>query len=104
LTKLRESRRHGPYIHPAGWHFSCLGGSDRVKRKILSFSHTGQAKLVPNIAKYIHDEVLYSDPRQKIKISPVNATYPKPIVDNILRWHKFIKRVHIGDKIVYYAD
>jgi len=89
LTKLRESRRHGPYIHPGGWHFSCLFGVDRVKRKIQSFSHTGQVKHIDKLEEYIADGVLYSDKRQKLRYIVVDHSYPEAIIRDWVYWCSF---------------
>lgn len=37
---LRDNRNHYPRIKKAGWHFSYLGGVERIKQKIQSFAHT----------------------------------------------------------------
>ena len=37
---LRDDRNHFPREAEAGWHFSYLGGIDKIRTKIESFSHT----------------------------------------------------------------
>ena len=37
---LRDDRNHFPREAEAGWHFSYLGGLDKIRTKIQSFSHT----------------------------------------------------------------
>lgn len=38
--QLRDKRNDYPRIKKAGWHFSYLGGLEKIKEKIRSFAHT----------------------------------------------------------------
>ncbi len=38
--ELRDKRNDLPVIKKAGWHFSYLGGLEKIKQKIRSFAHT----------------------------------------------------------------
>lgn len=38
--KLRDKRNKLPIVKKAGWHFSYLGGLEKIKEKIRSFAHT----------------------------------------------------------------
>lgn len=38
--ELRDKRNDWPVIKKAGWHFSYLGGLEKIKQKIRSFAHT----------------------------------------------------------------
>ena len=38
--ELRDKRNELPVIKKAGWHFSYLGGMDKIMEKIRSFAHT----------------------------------------------------------------
>lgn len=38
--ELRDKRNDLPFIKKAGWHFSYLGGLEKIKEKIRSFAHT----------------------------------------------------------------
>ena len=37
---LRDNRDNYPSIPGAGWHFSFLGGAEKIKQKLLAFAHT----------------------------------------------------------------
>jgi beta-1,4-mannosyl-glycoprotein beta-1,4-N-acetylglucosaminyltransferase len=39
LTHLRNESKRYDFIYDAGWHFSFVGGAERVKNKIISYSH-----------------------------------------------------------------
>lgn len=92
--RLRDSV--GRRIENGGWHFSYLGDEYQASSKLQAFSHT----------EYSGPE--YSDPR-KIRehmdegtdlITPlqafyvpvaVDATFPKPILEDPDRWKKYLK-------------
>lgn len=38
--ELRDKRNDWPIVKKAGWHFSYLGGLEKIKQKIRSFAHT----------------------------------------------------------------
>jgi len=38
--ELRNKRNELPVVKKAGWHFSYLGGMEKIKQKIRSFAHT----------------------------------------------------------------
>ena len=37
---LRDKRDSYPSLDQAGWHFSFLGGAEKIKQKLLAFAHT----------------------------------------------------------------
>jgi beta-1,4-mannosyl-glycoprotein beta-1,4-N-acetylglucosaminyltransferase len=37
---LRDERDNYPSLNQAGWHFSFLGGAEKIKQKLLAFAHT----------------------------------------------------------------
>lgn len=98
LTDLRSSRPH-PAKENAGWHFSWMGGVDRVQQKLSAFAHQEF-----NRADVIDREML--DSRMEsgrdilartnedfwIKRVPISeTTHPKYIVDN---QSKFAHLIH----------
>jgi beta-1,4-mannosyl-glycoprotein beta-1,4-N-acetylglucosaminyltransferase len=48
---LRDNRNNYPVIKKAGWHFSYLGGLEKIKYKLRSFAHTEFNK-----EEYLQDE------------------------------------------------
>ena len=51
--QLRDKRNDYPRIKKAGWHFSYLGGIEKIKQKIRSFAHTEFNK-----EEFLQDEYL----------------------------------------------
>ena len=58
---LRNNRDVYPSLSHAGWHFSFMGGLDKIKHKILSFAHTEYKTDEFTNEKYIRDAVLKGD-------------------------------------------
>lgn len=97
ITDLHEQweQRHGwPVIYPAGWHFSYLGGVERIKEKLSAYSH----------AEYDNDEVkdglianirngrdIFDRPDHHFKYVPIDDSFPKELVDNQDKYHDLIK-------------
>ena len=76
-NSLRNMRRIGRKISDGGWHFTSLGGEDRVLYKLSSFSHTeldyfkkGEFNKIKNLWN------------STTKV-PIDDSYPKTILDNI---------------------
>ena len=77
-----------------GWHFSWLGGAEKIKLKLESFSHqewnTEEFTNIKHIEdclknqkSVINDNCLY----QKVEI---DSTYPKYLIDNIDKFQDYI--------------
>lgn len=97
ITDLHEQweQRHGwPVIYPAGWHFSYLGGVERIKEKLSAYSH----------AEYDNDEVkdglianirngrdIFDRPDHHFKYVPIDDSFPKELVDNQDKYRDLIK-------------
>lgn len=70
-------------IYDAGWHFSYMGGYDKIIEKIESFSHTElntdefKSRLLD---KYENCQSLFGD--DFWSIVPVNVDFPKEILNN----------------------
>jgi beta-1,4-mannosyl-glycoprotein beta-1,4-N-acetylglucosaminyltransferase len=52
---LRDKRDQYPSISHAGWHFSFLGGVEKIKEKLLSFAHTEFSKAEYTSEEHIHE-------------------------------------------------
>ena len=76
-----------------GWHFSFMGGPEKVKTKILSYSHQemNQPHIISSIEKNIDSGI---DPFFRGSLSKVNIdlTYPKYILDNLDKYSYMIKQ------------
>lgn len=61
----------------AGWHFTYMGGADRVRKKLESFSHSE----LDNEA-YKHYERIRQDV-EALRVVPIDESYPQFVRDNI---------------------
>jgi len=74
---IRTERYAKKPISDAGWHFSCMGGIDKVRLKLESFSH------------YELDKEFYKHPRkilediESLNLINIDETYPQYVQDNI---------------------
>ena len=55
---LRNNRDVYPSIPHAGWHFSFLGGIQKIKQKILSFAHTEYKTAEYTDEKYLQEAII----------------------------------------------
>jgi beta-1,4-mannosyl-glycoprotein beta-1,4-N-acetylglucosaminyltransferase len=79
-------------IENGGWHFSYMGGSERVKTKIQSYSHTEMN--TPSIINSIEGNMNNnSDPlfRGQLTKVEIDNTYPKYLLDNLDKYKHMIK-------------
>lgn len=99
LTHLRNERVRFEKFLDSGWHLSYVGGKERIKTKIQSYSHQeyNSTYLLDNLEDKINDNTdlfgrtnySYKDPNQKYffeNMKSINIdeyTYPKKIVNLI---------------------
>jgi len=94
---IRDNRNHFPRIPNAGWHFSYLGGIDKIKIKIESFAHTEFNR--PHIAS--KDVIISAVEEAKDILQRDNiwyeyvpvGQYPEPLRSLMLEYPQFIKNV-----------
>ena len=92
LEEIRLLKHITNYIPNGGWHFSYMGGLEKIKTKIESFSHTEcNTELIKNsIAENINlNNDLYN--RGKLQVVPLDESYPKYITNNIQKFKHMIK-------------
>ncbi|MDV0443585.1 hypothetical protein [Methanorbis rubei] len=92
-TKIRHYQT-SLKIREAGWHFSYLGGLDKIIYKITSFSHQELNK-----TKYLEKNVLerkikegkdlYNRPDRYMSV-PIDSTFPEPIYNNLKKYENYI--------------
>lgn len=96
ITQIRNERVKYDKFYDAGWHLSFVGGVDRIKNKIMSYSHqeynnsiilsTIEQKIQENKDLFDRRNNTYNEPSQeyyfeKMKIVDLqNYTYPKKIL------------------------
>lgn len=85
-----RDRRHVPayLVHDAGWHFTGLGGVERLGEKIRSFSHTEVDTAAINnpahLARCIEQGVDVSGRTDILfRRERLNASYPRYLLDNL---------------------
>jgi beta-1,4-mannosyl-glycoprotein beta-1,4-N-acetylglucosaminyltransferase len=78
--KIRDRRDQGRIVYDAGWHFSYIGGMDRVIKKLENFAHaeldTDSYKNEQRINKHI----------EKMRLVEIDDTYPKYIQENVVNF------------------
>ena len=93
---LRECRHDHRHVLRGGWHFSYLGGAERIQRKIRAFahnellSHSNTANIEHSIMERWKSGVdLFN--RNLYKFRPVDdvSTLPKYLVDNRDKYPQF---------------
>jgi beta-1,4-mannosyl-glycoprotein beta-1,4-N-acetylglucosaminyltransferase len=55
---LRDNRDSYPSLPHAGWHFSFLGGADKIRQKLLAFAHTEFNKAEFTNEEHIKEAIL----------------------------------------------
>jgi len=90
LSEMRQKRRHRPRYGPAGWHFSCLGGEQRVGGKIKAFSHSDIfSRHIPNLKHKMENGLCYYNDKPLVPI-PIDETFPLYVQNNPERWKDHI--------------
>jgi len=93
---FRDHRNHFTRIPVnAGYHFSYLGGPDKVKTKIESFAHTefNRPDITSdvNISNAVNNgQDIFKRPGISYKVAPIES-YPEPIRSLMLEYPQFIK-------------
>ena len=85
-------------IDNGGWHFSYLGGVDKIIEKIEAFSHTefnnAEFKSRDRIEKCIKDGVDFIGRKGlEFYIEPLNESYPKHILNNQDKYKHLIAEI-----------
>jgi len=111
VSNERDLFRHrfgeGILLHHAAWHFSSLGNDEFVKNKLKSFSHTefNTSEYVDNvnIDKHIIENKNHinqnSGSWRRVKL---DEYFPKPILENIEKYRKYICEEDNASVIDYY--
>jgi len=79
-------------VVPGGWHFSFMGGADKVRSKLLAYSAKDMAN--ERVMNSIEDNIKNNiDPffRQSLTTVEIDNTYPKYILNNLDKYKHLIK-------------
>lgn len=85
-----------PKIKNGGWHFSFLGGPERIKQKIVSYAHSELIHYAS--AENIDQSLLtgrdiFHRPEIVFSFVPIDGTYPKYLLEHIDAYAHMIKEV-----------
>jgi len=90
--------KEGTVVPNGGWHFSYIGGADRIITKIESFCHQelnqDQFKEKETLEKRIErGEDLYGRKKMKLKFQaiPLDDSFPKYLLENVDKFAPFIR-------------
>ena len=82
--EMHWARNQFPVIPNAGWHFTSLGGKEKVVQKLESFSHAefDTPQMKESIEKLIGGGVVFWDPKLKLrKLSP-SEDLPQTVLEH----------------------
>lgn len=82
----------------AGWHFSYLGGIDKIKEKLSSYGHVEQDndenKNEENIKNMIEEGRFFGKSDTKVRYIKIDQSFPKEIYENQKKYKKYIRNIH----------
>jgi len=81
-------------VDNGGWHFSYLGGIDKVKEKMKSFMHQEMVSSINlnNIENIIHNLGWpYKEHKVDLQKVEIDASYPKYLLDNLEKYKHLLK-------------
>ena len=91
LNQLRAQKNQE--IENGGWHFSFMGGAEKVKDKITSYS--AQEMINPHVLQSIENNINNNiDPffRGNLSICGIDSSYPSYITENLPKFNHMIKK------------
>lgn len=93
INLIRQNKHTTNIVENGGWHFSFMGGPERVKTKIDAYSH--QEFNNPYILSSVENNIVEeNDPffRGKLLKVLIDDTYPSYLLDNIEDYKDYIKQ------------
>jgi len=92
-----EEIRHSGYqlVENGGWHFTYMGGAERISQKLQSYAHYNEDERQHLEAKAIHELInrggqLFA-PGQQLQFVPLDETFPRYILENRDKYSAWIK-------------
>jgi beta-1,4-mannosyl-glycoprotein beta-1,4-N-acetylglucosaminyltransferase len=93
INLVRQNKYTTKVINNGGWHFSFMGGSDKVKEKIDAYSHQeyNNHTVISNVENNIKNDI---DPffRGKLIRVEIDDTYPSYLLENLGKYENYIKK------------
>jgi len=92
----------GPIIENGGWHFSFLGGQERVREKLKAYSYQGRRSQIflrfidaifpSRIARKIEKNQDIFSTGRVFKTVPIDDSFPSYLRENISRFQHLVKK------------
>jgi hypothetical protein len=98
FSSAEEVRHSGrKVIENGGWHFTSMGGSNRIVEKIQSFSHQefNRPEFVnrERLNEAINQGKPIFDPGEKLQFTPLDDSYPRYILEKAKSFSDWIKPI-----------
>jgi len=92
INLIRQNKYTTVTIKEGGWHFSFMGGEERIKIKIDAYSHQeyNNDHIISNIENNIKNNIDPFFRSQLIKID-IDSSYPEYILNNLQKYQHMIK-------------
>jgi beta-1,4-mannosyl-glycoprotein beta-1,4-N-acetylglucosaminyltransferase len=105
---LRDKRDHYPSISHAGWHFSFLGGAEKIRQKLLAFAHTEFNKEEYVSEKHIEEAVAKGEDilkRDGVVFKYVPLSYYPSSLQKVMEQYPQLLRLKKGNPFtdLYYS-
>ncbi|HZT23129.1 MAG TPA: hypothetical protein VFB55_09500 [Verrucomicrobiae bacterium] len=91
--------RHSGYkiVKNGGWHFTSMGGAERIVEKVKSFAHQEfnrpEFLAVERVSQAIHRGQALFDPTEELQFVPLDDSYPRFIREHPEKFGSWIKPV-----------
>jgi len=91
---LRTSNPADTDVHNGGWHFSYLGGVDKIIEKVGAYSHTElnlpQYMNVGAVQRAMQTQRDLFGRELTFRVVPIDDSFPRPVVENRERWQHLV--------------
>jgi beta-1,4-mannosyl-glycoprotein beta-1,4-N-acetylglucosaminyltransferase len=94
-----EEIRHSGYkiVENAGWHFTWMGGVQRIQEKLAAFSHQElnqpQIAATGNIEQSLNNGLVFFDPERRQETVPLDNSFPRYLLEHPEKFSDWIKPV-----------
>lgn len=94
-----EELRHSGYrvVEDGGWHFSFMGGAERIREKLLAYAHQERNRPEFTDVKSINDRINRGDPiwnvDWKFEFAPLDDSFPRYLLEHREAFAHWIKPV-----------
>jgi len=98
IDEIRNAKGEGTQIPNGGWHFTFLGGVDKVIEKIESWGHKEfnnpqiKSRVAENIAN--GKDIFFRSNSNLVQVQ-IDETYPKYLRDNLKKYSHFVQGVYV---------